>query len=183
MGFARSPELNQCYRLPGQSCRPGDSWWACTQSGAGFRIGFVAPARTMTTMSVQRPSSPRRRPPKGDPLAERIHSPQRECERAPAARHEAASTTPLTQPSASFGAEAVHRHTEAKHPTPSLGPRLTRSPVRRSTPRVNLPPGMRQQSAAECLLLRSRALRNLTAAMRRVLVRPRLFTPGTLAIT
>jgi len=58
---------------------------------------------------------------RGDPLAERIHSPQRECERAPAARHEAASTTPLIQPSASFGAEAVHRHTEAKRPTPVTG--------------------------------------------------------------
>lgn len=83
-------------------------------SGAGFRIGFVAPARTMTTMSVQRPSSPRRRPPKGDPLAERIHSPQRECERAQGGRHEA--------PRRARSSSRQHRRHASSSPT-SVWPR------------------------------------------------------------
>ncbi len=58
----------------GQVTRGG----ACMQSGPGFRIGFVAYVRTMTTTSDQRPSSPRMRV-RGDPLTVRIHSPQRPC--------------------------------------------------------------------------------------------------------
>jgi len=68
-------------------------------------------------------------------------------------------------------------------PPPLLGSLHNRSPVRSSISVVNLPPGTRpRRTQTVCLLFRPRALRILTAAMGRVLVRPRFLTPGTLTI-